>query len=140
VAEKDIDLNLEPQVFEGDKKLFVAAGRVSGKKKLSDDEVEAYADLVSIHGKGIGTKLSAPGIGARYKHQLSPESSIEIQGEKRQKDMGEPWSIGISYNKQFNDGGVVLSSTSASVGFTAPNIRTGVRGPGVRSPRDYKKQ
>jgi hypothetical protein len=139
VAGKDINLNLEPQVLEGDKKLFVGAGRVSGKKKLSDNEIEAYADLVAIHGKGIGTKLSVPGIGAIYKHQLSPESSIEIQGEKRQKDNGEPWFVGVSYNKQFNDGGVVLSSTSASVGFTAPNIRTGVRGPGVRSPRDYKK-
>jgi hypothetical protein len=118
MANKDLDLSFEPQMLEGDKKFLVGTGRVSGKKKLSDeDEIEGYADVMATHGKEVGTKLSTPGVGAKYKRKLSPDSSIEVYGEKRQKDMGEPWSAGVSYSKDFKKGGAVKSASARADGI-----------------------
>jgi len=117
MADKDLDLSFDPQMLEGDKNFLVGAGRVSGKKKLSDeDELQAYADVMGMRAKGMGTKFSAPGVGARYKKQLSPDSSIEFYGEKRQKNVGEPWSAGVAYNKQFKKGGKVSTASSRADG------------------------
>jgi len=115
--DKDLDLSFNPQMLAADKKFQVGAGRVTGKKQLSDDdELQAYADLMAAHGQGMGTKLSVPGVGARYKKQLSPDSSIELYGEKRAKNSGEPWSAGVSYNKQFKKGGKVSTASSRADG------------------------
>ena len=112
MADKDLDLSFSPQMLEGDKKFLVGSGRISGKKKLSDeDELEAYADVMGMRGEGVGTKFSVPGVGARYKKQLSPESSLELYGEKRQKGTGEPWSAGVAYNRSFKKGGKDRKST-----------------------------
>ena len=118
MADKDLDLSFDPQMLEGDKKFLVGAGRVTGKAKLSDeDELQAYADVMGMRGKGMGTKFSAPGIGAKYKKQLSPSSSIEFYGEKRQKNAGEPWSAGVAYNKEFKKGGKVSSASTRADGI-----------------------
>ena len=115
MADKDLDLSFMPQMLEGDKKFLVGAGRLTGKKKLSDeDELEAYADLMAMRGEGMGTKTKIPGVGARYRKKLSPDSSIEFYGEKREKGMGEPWSAGVNYRKEFKKGGKVKAKTASS--------------------------
>ena len=117
MAEKDLDLSFTPQMLAAEKKFMAGAGRISGKKKLSDDdELESYADVQGIRGEGIGTKFSVPGVGGRYKKQLTPDSSIEFYGEKRQKNAGEPWSAGVTYKKQFKKGGIVSTASSRADG------------------------
>jgi hypothetical protein len=117
MAEKDLDLSFMPHMLEGDKKFIVGGGRVTGKKKLDDeDELEAYADLIGMMGESIDPKLMAARYGGKYRKKLSPDSSIEFYGEKSKKGMGEPWTAGVNYRKEFKKGGAVKSASSRADG------------------------
>ena len=118
MAEKDLDLSFMPHMLEGDKKFIVGGGRVTGKKKLDDeDELEAYADLIGMLGESIDPKLMAARSGGKYRKKLSPDSSLEFYGEKSKKGMGEPWTAGVNYRKEFKKGGAVKSASSRADGI-----------------------
>jgi len=118
MAEKDLDLSFMPHMLEGDKKFIVGGGRVTGKKKLDDeDELEAYADLIGMLGESIDPKLMAARYGGKYRKKLSPDSSLEFYGEKSKKGMGEPWTAGVNYRKEFKKGGAVKSASSRADGI-----------------------
>jgi len=117
MAEKDLDLSFMPQMLQGDKKFVVGGGRVTGKKKLDDeDDLEAYADLMAMAGENFDNKLMSTRYGGKYRKKLSPDSSIEFYGEKSKKGMGEPWAVGVNYKKEFKKGGAVKSASSRADG------------------------
>ena len=118
MAEKDLDLSFMPHMLEGDKKFIVGGGRVTGKKKLDDeDELEAYADLIGMLGESIDPKLMATRYGGKYRKKLSPDSSLEFYGERSKKGMGEPWTAGVNYRKEFKKGGKVKSASARADGI-----------------------
>ena len=118
MADKDLDLSFMPRMLEGNKEFIVGGGRVTGKKKVSDeDELEAYADLMGMAGENIDPKLMATRYGGKYRKKLSPDSSLEFYGEKSKKGMGEPWTAGVNYRKEFKKGGAVKSASKRADGI-----------------------
>ena len=117
MADKDLDLSFQPQFLELQKNVQVGGGRLSGKKKLDEDsELEAYADLMGIRGDNIKGGVKVPGIGAKYRKKLDKDSSLEFYGEKRDKNMGEPWQAGVTYSRDFKNGGKVKSASERADG------------------------
>jgi len=117
VAEKDLDLSFTPQMLEGNTRSLVGAGRLSGKKKLSDDELEAYVDVMGMRGQDDKVKFSTPNVGARYKKQLGKDSSLEFYGEKRAKGSPDSWQAGVKYEREFKKGGAVKSASARADGI-----------------------
>ena len=118
MADKDLDLSFQPQFLELQKDFQVGGGRLTGKKQLNEgDELEAYADLMGMRGDNIKGGVKVPGVGAKYRKKLDKDSSLEFYGEKRDKNMGEPWQAGVTYNRQFKKGGKVKSASERADGI-----------------------
>jgi hypothetical protein len=115
MAQKDLDLSFSPQMLEGDSKYLVGAGRLTGKKKLSEDELELYADLMGSLDSRAKGKLSVPEVGGRYKKQLDKNSAVEFYGSKRADTPGV--NAGISYERQFKKGGKVRTASQRADGI-----------------------
>ena len=118
MADKDLDLSFQPQFLALEKDFQVGGGRLTGKKQLDEgNEIEAYADLMGMRGDNIKGGVKVPGVGAKYRKKLDKDSSLEFYGEKRDKNMGEPWQAGVTYNRQFKKGGKVKSASERADGI-----------------------
>ncbi len=112
----DFDYDVKNRRLRGDLKNLTGSATASARKKnvFSDnDELQGYANLYANMGTEVKDKIGVGGLGVNYRKNLSPESYLEVYGDKQ---MGGPASGGIRYTRQgniFKKGGAVKKSKAA---------------------------
>lgn len=90
------------------------SGAISKKQYIAGEKSEGHSDMADVRGNA----------NAIASGRMTP---AQYAAEERTEKMA--------------DGGLVRASDGclSSGTMEAPNVRTGVQGPGVRSPQDYRK-